>query len=416
MSARTTTPLTGRTLMQRLDALAKHTEVPGEVTRTYLTPALKSAGEQLITWMTEAGLDAHFDAMGNVIGRREGARKNAPALLIGSHYDSVSNAGKYDGPYGVIAAIGAVAELQRRKIDLPFAVEVIAFGDEEGVRFKSTLLGSRALAGTLDPAVLKTEDTNGISMKQALVEFGGDPAGIKKLARKPKSALGYIELHIEQGPVLDNKDVPVGIVTAIAGASRWKIVIEGQTGHAGTVPMDLRRDAAAAAAEITLAVEVIAQDTPDLLATVGIFTTPGGAANVIPGMVELSLDIRAPDDKLRKAAIAAIKDAIKAITQRRKVKAHLTPTHDANAVSCDATLQGHLAASIEAAGLPLLHLASGAGHDAMAMADLCPVAMLFVRCGNGGISHDPRESMTAADAETGARVLVATIERLAAAT
>jgi allantoate deiminase len=403
-------------LMQRLDALAKHTEVPGEVTRTYLTPALKSAGEQLITWMTEAGLYARFDAMGNVIGRREGAQKNAPALLIGSHYDSVRNAGNYDGPYGVIAAIAAAAELQRRKVDLPFALEVLAFGDEEGVRFKSTLLGSRALAGTLDPAVLKTEDTNGISMKNALVAFGGDPAGIKKLARKAKSALGYIELHIEQGPVLDSKDMPVGIVTAIAGASRWKIVIEGQAGHAGTVPMDLRHDAAAAAAEITLAVEVIAQDTPGLLATVGILTTPGGAANVIPGTVELSLDVRAPNDKLRKAGITAIKDAIKAITQRRKVKAHLTPTHDANAVACDAALQAHLAASIEAAGLPVVHLASGAGHDAMAMADLCPIAMLFVRCGHGGISHDPREIMTAPDAETGARILLATIERLAAAT
>ncbi len=399
--------------MQRLDALAKHTEVPGEVTRTYLTPALKSAGEQLIAWMTDAGLEARFDAMGNVIGRREGARKNSPALLIGSHYDSVRNAGKYDGPYGVIAAIAAAAELQRRKIDLPFALEVIAFGDEEGVRFKSTLLGSRALAGTLDLAVLKTEDTAGISMKEALTAFGGDPAGLKKLARKPKSALGYIELHIEQGPVLDSKDVPVGIVTAIAGASRWKIIVEGQAGHAGTVPMALRRDAAAAAAEITLAVEVIAQDTPDLLATVGIFTTPGGAANVIPGSAELSLDIRAPDDKTRKAGVAAIKDAIKAITQRRKVKAQLLPTHDANAVACDATLQAHLAGALEAEELPVLQLASGAGHDAMAMADLCPVAMLFVRCGNGGISHDPRESMTAADAETGARVLVAMIERLA---
>ncbi len=401
--------------MRRLDALATHTEVPGEVTRTYLTPALKSAGEQLIAWMTQAGLDARFDAMGNVVGRREGAKKNAPALLIGSHYDSVRNAGKYDGPYGVIAAIAAAAELRQRAVVLPFALEVIAFADEEGVRFKSTLLGSRARAGTLDPAVFKTEDARGISMQQALVEFGGDPAGIKKLARKPRSALGYIELHIEQGPVLDSKDVPVGIVTAIAGASRWKIGIEGQAGHAGTVPMDLRRDAATAAAEIALAVEVIAQDTPGLLATVGIFTTPGGAANVIPGTVELSLDIRAASDTLRKAGMAAIRQAIKAITQRRKVKAHLTPTHDANAVACDAALQAHLAASIEAAGLPVVHLASGAGHDAMAMADLCPVAMLFVRCGHGGISHDPREIMTAADAETGARLLADTIERIAAA-
>jgi hydantoinase/carbamoylase family amidase len=415
MRAQTTSsPLAGRVLMQRLDALAKHTEVPGEITRTYLTPALKSAGEQLIAWMAEAGLDARFDAMGNVIGRREGPRKNAPTLLIGSHYDSVRNAGKYDGPYGVIAGIAAVAELQRRSIDLPFALEVIAFADEEGVRFKSTLLGSRALAGTLDTSVLQTKDDSGMSMKQVLLDFGGDPAGIRKLARKPGSALGYIELHIEQGPVLAEKNIPLGVVTAIAGASRWTIAIEGQAGHAGTVPMALRRDAATAAAEITLAVELIAQDTPGLLATVGIFMTPGGAANVIPGAVELALDIRAASDKMRKSGIAAVKDAIKAICKRRKVQASLTPTHDADAVACDAALQAHLTAAIKAEGLPVLHLASGAGHDAMAMADLCPVAMLFVRCGNGGISHDPRESMTAADAETGVRVLVAAIERLAA--
>jgi allantoate deiminase len=413
MPPRTTSALTGAALMQRLDTLAAFTEVPGEVTRTYLTPALKAAGEQLIVWMEQAGLSARFDAMGNVIGRREGARKNAATLILGSHYDSVRNAGKYDGPYGVIAAIAAAADLASRNVQLPFALEVIAFGDEEGVRFKSTLLGSRALAGTLDLAVLQSKDTAGISLRDAIKRFGGDPGNIKKLARKPGSVLAYIELHIEQGPVLDAKKSPVGVVTAIAGASRWKIDIEGQAGHAGTVPMALRRDAATAAAEFVLAVERIARETADLLATVGSVSTPTGAANVIPGHVELSLDVRAPTDAVRSRGIKAVKSALADIAKRRKVFVRLSPTHDANAVACDKNLQACLAGAIADLGLPVHSLASGAGHDAMAMADLCPVAMLFVRCGNGGISHDPREIMTAADAETGARILVGAIERLA---
>jgi allantoate deiminase len=409
-----TSPISGALLMQRLDTLAGFTEVKGEVTRTYLTKPLRAAGEQLIAWMEAAGLSARFDAMGNVIGRREGPRKNAPTLLLGSHYDSVRNAGKYDGPYGIVAAIAAVDELARRNADMPFALEVVAFGDEEGVRFKSTLLGSRALAGTLDIAVLDSKDAGGVTLRQALLDFGGDPAGIKKLARKPGSVLGYIELHIEQGPVLESKKRAAGIVTAIAGASRWKIVIDGQAGHAGTVPMALRRDAAVAAAEFIISVERIARETPDLLATVGIVATPAGAANVIPGQVELSLDVRAPTDAVRTRGIKAIETAAGEITKRRKVSATWMPTHDANAVACDKDLQACLAAAMSDAGLPVSYLASGAGHDAMAMAHLCPAAMLFVRCGNGGISHDPRETMTAADAETGARILVGAIEHLAA--
>ena len=407
-------PLDGALLMQRLDALARHTELAGEITRTYLTPSLRAAGEQLVAWMQGTGLDAGIDALGNVVGRREGARRNEPALLLGSHYDTVRNAGKYDGPYGVIAAIAAADDLQRRGVTLPFALEVLAFGDEEGVRFKSTLIGSRGIAGTLDPAVLDTRDAAGISMRQALVEFGGDPRGIKKLARRNGSLRGYLELHIEQGPVLEARKAPVGIVTAIAGATRWKIDIAGQAGHAGTVPMAMRRDAATAAAEFSLAVEALAHETPDLLATVGILTTPGGAANVIAGHAELSLDVRSTSDAVRARAIKALTRTLRDIAKRRHVEAQVTPTHDANAVACDAALQIVLAEAVAAAGLPVLHLASGAGHDAMAMASLCPVAMLFVRCGNGGISHDPRETMTAEDAETGARVLVETIERLAA--
>jgi len=261
---------------------------------------------------------------------------------------------------------------------------------------------------------LDLKDMDGTSLRQALTAFGGDPRAMKKLARKPGSARAYLELHIEQGPVLTEKKCAVGVVTAIAGASRWRLIFTGEAGHAGTVPMGLRRDAAMAAAEFALAVEELASKTADLVATVGIFETPGGAANVIPGAAEISLDIRSPSDAVRKGATKSLMKTLASISKKRLVDATVTPTHAADAVACDPALRKLFAESIVAEGMPVLELASGAGHDAMAMADLCPVAMLFVRCGNGGISHDPRETMSAADAEMGARVLVGAIERLAA--
>ena len=404
-------PLTGAALMRRLEALAAFTEVTGQVTRTYLTPALKAAGEQLIAWMRAAGMDARFDAVGNVVGRYEGADRRAPALMLGSHYDSVRNAGKYDGPYGVVAALAVVAALSREGRRLPFAIEVVAFGDEEGVRFKSTLIGSRAVAGTLDAAVLDLVDGDGVSMRAAMAVFGGKPDAIARAARP--ALRGYIELHIEQGPVLIAEKLPVAIVTGIAGASRFMIAITGEAGHAGTVPMALRRDAGTAAAEFILAVEQRCGAESGLVGTVGIIQTPTGAANVIPGVVELSLDVRSGSDAVRRKAVADLKAALKAICKRRDVKAAITPTHEAKAVQCDRRLAEVLSAAVAARGHRVLALPSGAGHDAMAMAAVCPVAMLFVRCGNGGISHDPRETMTAADAEVGARVLHDAVLRLA---
>jgi allantoate deiminase/N-carbamoyl-L-amino-acid hydrolase len=404
--------ISGVQLMRRIEALAAFTEVPGQVTRTYLTPALKAAGEQLISWMQAAGMTAKFDALGNVIGRYEGINNQAPALMIGSHYDTVRNAGSFDGPYGVIAALAVVEALHVQKKRLASPIEVVAFGDEEGVRFKSTLIGSRAIAGTLEGKVLDVRDGNGVSMREALKAFGGNPSNIASAAKKKGSLRGYIELHIEQGPVLIKEKLPVGVVTSIAGASRFMVTITGTAGHAGTVPMGLRQDAAAAAAEFILAVEARCCAVPTLVGTVGIVQTPTGAANVIPGLVELSLDVRAATDVVRRAAVSDLKATLKAICARRGVKAAIRPTHEAKAVACDRGLRAALAASVSASGHRVLELASGAGHDAMAIADICPVAMLFVRCGNGGISHDPHETMTAADAAVGANVLLDAVELL----
>ncbi len=406
--------VTGREMMARLDALAAYTETPGHgLTRTYLTPELRQAGEQLIAWMRAADMTASFDAIGNVVGRYEGMDKTAPALMLGSHYDTVRNAGKYDGPYGVIAALSVVETLHAQKRRLPFPIDIIAFGDEEGVRFKSTLIGSRAVAGTLDPAVFELTDAHGISLRKALAAFGGDATKLASVARKKGQLRGYIELHIEQGPVLTAEKLPVGVVTSIAGASRFAITLTGQAGHAGTVPMPLRRDAAVAAAEFILAVEARCSGEATLVGTVGVVSIPGGAANVIPGVAELSLDVRAEGDKVRKSAVGDLKRTLGDICKRRNIKSAIRQTHDAKAIACDAALRAALAGAIADLGTRVFALPSGAGHDAMAMADICPVAMLFVRCGHGGISHDPREIMTAADAEMGARVLLGAVEQLA---
>jgi hydantoinase/carbamoylase family amidase len=407
---------TGREMMARLETLATFTETPGAgLTRTYLTPTLRQAGEQLIAWMEAAGMTASFDAIGNVVAQYAGTDAKAPSLVLGSHYDTVRNAGKYDGPYGIVAALAVVETLHAQKRCLPFPIEIIAFGDEEGVRFKSTLIGSRAVAGTLDPAMLDLEDADGISVRKALAAFGGDAKKLASVARKRGQLRGYIELHIEQGPVLTAEKLPVGIVTSIAGASRFMITLTGEAGHAGTVPMSLRRDAAAAAAEFILAVEARCAAEATLVGTVGMVATPGGAANVIPGVVELSLDVRAGMDKIRKAAVRDLKRSLSEICKRRTIKAAVHQTHEARAVACDSSLMHALSASVTDAGLRPFAMASGAGHDAMAIADICPVAMLFVRCGNGGISHDPREIMTATDAEIGTRVLLGAVEKLARA-
>jgi allantoate deiminase len=395
----------GPALMQRLDILARYSEDPDRLTRTFLSPAHRQAADQVLAWMREAGMDARTDAAGNVAGRYEGDRPGLPALLLGSHIDTVRDAGKYDGNLGVLAAIAVVGELHRRGERLPFAIEVLGFGDEEGVRFPVTLTGSKAVAGTIDPAVADAMDADGLRLGDALREFGGDPERLQAEARRRESVLGYVELHIEQGPVLEAEDLPLGIVTAINGASRTTVTVRGMAGHAGTVPMDLRHDALAAAASMILAVERCAQGRRDVVATVGQIDVQPGAVNVIPGAVRFTIDVRAPDDADRLAAMAEMTAALEGIARGRGVELTLERTHDAAAVRCDGELMARLETAIRRHGLPARRLPSGAGHDAMAMAALTPVAMLFLRC-RGGISHNPAESITVEDADLAVRVLL----------
>lgn len=396
----------GTGIMARLDELAKISQDSQALSRHFLTAEHKAAGNLIKGWMEAAGMSARFDAIGNVVGRYEGDRPGLPALLSGSHFDTVRNAGRYDGMLGVVTPIACVAALHDAGVRLPYAIEVIAFADEEGVRFNATLLGSRAVAGTFDPALLDKKDADGVTMAEALTRFGLDPARVGDAAHRRDEVLGYVEIHIEQGPVLLEEGRPVGVVTSIAGANRFVVCVDGLAGHAGTVPMSHRRDAAAAAAEMVLAIEKRCSAGESLVGTVGVLDVPNGATNVIPGSAAFTIDIRAGDDAVRKAAVDDVLHEIAAIASRRRVDAVATPQHDARATPCAPVIIEHIAEQIRADGIEPRYLASGAGHDGMAIADLTSIGMLFVRCGNGGISHNPAETMTAADADVGARIFL----------
>jgi allantoate deiminase len=400
----------GDLIVRRIDALAKISETPEHLTRIFLTEQHRAAADLLLSWMREAGMSAHLDAIGNVCGRYEGERPGLPCLMLGSHYDTVRDAGKWDGPLGVITAIACVADLHRRGKRLPFAVEVTGFADEEGVRFASTLLGSRAVAGTFDESVLNARDRAGMSMAEALKKFGLDPRHVGAAARIRRELLGYVELHIEQGPVLEQKNLAVGVVTAIAGATRLAAGLTGMAGHAGTVPMALRRDALAGAAECIVAIEEFCRsDKGGLVGTVGYIDAAPGAGNVIPGRVSFTLDIRAPADAHRKLAVSDIVRRIEAIAKRRQLTLQLDVTHENRTAPCASWLKQQVAEAVAAEGFPVFELPSGAGHDGMAMIDIADVAMIFVRC-RGGISHHPDEHVEPADADAGARVLLRLIE------
>jgi allantoate deiminase len=395
----------GRRLMDRLEALARFTDDAEELTRLYLSVSHRQAADAVAGWMRDAGMDVRMDAVGTVIGRYAGSADNERSLIVGSHIDTVRNAGKYDGSLGVLSAITAVEALARQGERLPFGIDVVAFGDEEGIRFPSTLRGSRALAGTLSPGSLDERDGAGTSVREALVAFGCDPARVERAAMPRGSALAFVEVHIEQGPVLERADQAVGVVTAINGARRLKVAVEGRAGHAGTVPMALRRDSLAAAAEMVLAVERIAMATADVVATVGVIEAHPGAVNVIPGQTRFTVDVRSPSDARRDAVCDDIERAFACIAARRGVAAAVETTHRAPATTCDPALIAALTRAAAQAGGTPVHLPSGAGHDAMAMASLCPVAILFVRCA-GGISHHPAEAITLEDADAAVRVLM----------
>jgi beta-ureidopropionase / N-carbamoyl-L-amino-acid hydrolase len=351
-----------------------------------------------------AGLATHVDAVGNVVGVLAGG-PNPKRVLTGSHYDTVIDAGKYDGRLGIVLPIAVAGCLRRRGMTLPYPLEIIAFAEEEGVRFKSTFFGSRAVAGRFDLSDLDSVDAGGSTLSDALRAAGHDVAAIPAIARDPSQVACFVEVHIEQGPVLLEAALPVGVVTDIAGSVRNAVTVEGLSGHAGTVPMTLRRDAAAAAAEMVLTVESRCRRQPGVVGTVGKLDVPGGAVNVIPGRCEFTIDIRSASDALRDAAVADISTAIGEIAARRRVKVGQRRLLQAASVPCAQALQDAWAASIErTTGRPALRLPSGAGHDAMMMASLTDVGMLFVRCGNGGISHHPDETLSAADAAIAARV------------
>lgn len=400
----------GDWIVGRIDELARISETPEHLARIFLTAEHRVAADLLLSWMREAGMSAHMDAIGNVCGRYEGERPGLPCLMLGSHYDTVRDAGKWDGPLGVITAIACVADLNRRGKRLPFAVEVIGFADEEGVRFSSTLLGSRAVAGTFDEGVLNVRDRAGISMREALAQFGLEPDRIGAAARTRRELLAYVELHIEQGPVLEQRNLPVGVVTAIAGATRLAAKLTGMAGHAGTVPMAMRRDALTGAAECIAAIEAFCRsDDGGLVGTVGYINAAPGATNVIPGQASFTIDMRAPTDMHRKRAVAEIVRRLEAIAERRSLQLQLDVTHDNRTAPCAPWLQAQVAEAMKAEGYAAFELPSGAGHDGMAMIDIADVAMIFVRC-RGGISHHPDEHVEPDDADAGARVMLRLIE------
>ena len=395
----------GSRIIAMAEQLARFSDRQEGLACSYLTPAHRATAALIRDWMLGAGLEVEIDAVGNVIGRWPGAAANAPTLLTGSHYDTVVDAGKFDGRLGILLPVAVVAELRRAGVRLPYTLAIVAFAEEEGVRFKSTFLGSRAVAGRFDPAVLESVDADGVTMRQAMVAAGLDPAAIPAAAFDQRKLLGFVEVHIEQGPVLLNEAAPLGVVTSIAGSIRCLVTITGLAGHAGTVPMNLRRDAAAAAAEVVLAVEKRCSGTPGLVGTVGQLQVPAGAMNVIPGRCELSVDIRADDDLVRDAAFADVAAETERIAVRRKVEIQWRKVLDVGCVPCAPKMQQRWADSIRriTGSDEVRRLPSGAGHDAMVLAQITAMGMLFVRCGNGGISHHPSETLSAQDADLAAR-------------
>jgi allantoate deiminase len=381
--------------MHRCDILGKISEEPHRLTRTFASPAMRRANKLVGAWMRDAGLQVREDAAFNLLGRWNSTRRGAKTLLLGSHLDTVRDAGKYDGPLGVLTALAAVKFLREQKIQLPFNLEVVGFSDEEGVRYQTTYLGSRAFAGTLTAA-----DLARIQEKQII-----------KARRDKNEFLGYAEVHIEQGPVLEKCNLPVGVVTAIAGQSRLRVEFSGVAGHAGTVPMSLRRDSLAGASEFILAVEKIAKKS-NLVATVGKIEAWPGASNVISGHVTLTLDVRDQNDLRRTAAVKALQIKAKSIAEKRRLKLNWLPVQQANAVQCDVQAVKSFSKCIAQRGLKVVKLPSGAGHDAVALSTICPVAMLFVRC-KGGISHNPAESVKTADVVPAVGVLADFVHTLA---
>ncbi len=398
-------------ILDRADAMARFTETKGMLTRRCFTMAHKQVNELVAGWMAAAGMRVHTDAVGNVIGRYEGRTAGARTIMLGSHQDTVIDAGRYDGALGILAAIDCVRSLHGRGIRYDDAIEVVCFTDEEGVRYQSAFLGSRGIEGTFDNRLLVRTDEAGISLSEAMSGFGLDPTSIRDAARRPEDVRCFLELHIEQGPFLEIKKMPVCAVRAISGATRMTISIEGRAGHAGTVPMDARQDALVAASECILLVERTARSIQNVVATVGQITARPGTTNVIPGQTSFSIDVRSPDDTVRREVIEQIQSGMLGIARRRNVRIGFDTSHDVNGITCADWVVDAIVGAMGELGHDPVAIPSGAGHDAMVMAGLTDVAMIFVRC-RGGISHHPDESITREDAVAGVALLTRTVERI----
>jgi allantoate deiminase len=406
----------GRRAESMIRTLAAISSEQGRITRLFLSPEHRRAADIVAGWMAEAGLTVSEDALGTVRGRLASADQRAGAngarrLLIGSHIDSVINAGAYDGILGVVAGIIAVDVIRQRHGAMPFGIDVLAFGDEEGSRFRSTLSSSKAVAARFDPATLAEADANGVSLDAAIRAYGKDPTAFSAAANSPDQAAAYLEVHIEQGPVLEARDQPLGVVTAIAGQTRLTVAVGGVAGHAGTVPMGMRHDALLGAAEMALAVEAeaLAGADDEVVGTVARIDEWPGASNVIPAFVEFAVDLRSRTDAVRLATEQRLRDTFAAIAARRGLELSVKRDHQADAAPCDARLQAILAKAAGDLGLTPPFLPSGAGHDGQAMRHLCPIGMLFVRC-RGGISHNPAEFASVTDMGCAIATLVKAIE------
>jgi len=402
-----------RRVMARCDALAEISESEQGLTRVYLSPEHLRANARVGEWMQAAGMTVWQDEVGNICGRYDAAQPGAPALLLGSHLDTVRNAGRYDGMLGVLSAIETVQWLHDRQRRLPLAIEIIGFGDEEGTRFGITLLGSRGITGTWPDSWPTHPDGNGITVAQAMQDVGLDASQISRAARNVSDIVAYLELHIEQGPCLEQEDLALGVVTAINGARRLNCFFTGEAGHAGTVPMAHRKDALAAAAEWMVFIEhTTREQTSPLVATVGTLNCAPGAVNVIPGEVHLSLDVRGPEDAPLESLLSSLLTQAEAIALRRGLTFSAQEYYRIAATACDAGLQQALSHAVETVQGRCLALPSGAGHDAIAIAERWPVGMLFVR-NHRGISHHPAESVNEADVAPAVQAYLQTICRLA---
>ncbi|MDQ7732650.1 allantoate amidohydrolase [Halomonas sp. SpR1] len=401
----------GQVLIDRLDEAAQFSEPGSGVTRLFCSQEHRDVLPLISHWMEQAGLTPQLDAAGNLVGRCSKAQAGEKTFIMGSHQDSVIEGGKYDGMLGVALPLLALEALKREGITLPYGVEVVAFGDEEGVRFPTTLVGSKALAGSVTPDQLEAKDAEGTTLQEALIAFGCTPKDIPHIARDPAKTLGFLEVHIEQGPILEQRNHAVGIVTALTGIERHRVKLSGKAGHAGTTPMDMRYDALVGAAEMVLAIDSVLQSTDNLVGVVGKLNVHPNAVNVIPAQVTFTVELRSPDANIRQRGREAVTAALQEVATRRSLALDMENTYSADAVTCADWMMASLEQACAHADQPAERLFSGAGHDGLAMQALTDIGMLFVRC-KDGLSHHPDEAISAADGEAATRVIMAFLQQL----